>query len=141
MEDYKVIKIDEITRIVSLEPPFPPVKVTGLEKLVQMVYLAIMNSPGRSALAPGDGGGLVDMIGQWNIDSVDISEVLAEISERIEKIKDEILEYQTNLELEDPSERLQDIVALTIEQGTNIDQVVVKFRLVSEAGEIANFGI
>jgi hypothetical protein len=141
MEDYKVIKIDPITRIVTLEPSIPPVKITGLEKLVQLTYLAIMNSPGRNVLNPEDGGGLVDMIGQYNLDSVDISEVLSEVTQRIEKIKEEILEYQTNLEVEDPSERLQEFTALTVEQGTNIDTIVVKFRLISEAGEIANFGI
>ena len=139
--DYKVIKIDPETRVVTLDPPVVPKYVTGLEKLVQIVYLALMNTPGRSAMYPDQGSGLKELIGQSNTSADDPSEILGIVSERVEKIKEEILENQNSLENEDPSERLVDFTALNVEQGANIDQVVVKFRLVSEAGDEANFAI
>lgn len=141
MAEYRVIKIDPITRVITLDPTLNPEIITGLEKLVQITYLALLNSPGRSAMYPEGGGALKDLIGQYNISSIDPTEALGEISERIEKIKEEILENQNTLENQDPSERLADFAALNIEQGTNIDQVVVKFRLISEAGDVANFAI
>ena len=141
MNDYKVISIDPVTREVTIKPPATPTKVSGLEKLVQVVVLALINRPGRSAMYPTSGAGMHDFIGQYNMAVNDPSETLGAVMERVEKIKEEILEYQNSLTNEDPSERLKDFTALSVEQGTQIDQVVVKFRLVSEAGDVANFAI
>ena len=141
MNDYKIISIDPITRVVSINPPAVPTKITGLEKLVQVVVLALLNRPGRSAMYPNTGAGMLDFIGQYNMAVNDPSETLGAVMERVEKIKEEILEFQNALTNEDPSERLKDFTALSVEQGTQIDQVVVKFRLVSEAGDVANFAI
>jgi len=141
MAEYKIINIDPITRVVTLIPPIYPEKISGLEKLVQIVVMALLNSPGRSAMYPEQGAGLKDFIGQYNISITDPSEMLGEIAEKIEKIKEEILDNQNSLENDAPSERLADFIALSVDQGANIDQVVVKFRVISEAGDEANFAI
>lgn len=137
MEDYKIYTADKITGRITMIPPSPPKKVSGLEKLVQIVLMGIYNNPGRSAMHPEQGSGIASLINS-NISVEDPMEVLAAISERIEKIKDEILENQGELENEDPSERLRDLIVRNVETGVNIDEVIVKFKVVSEAGDEAN---
>lgn len=141
MDDIKVINIDPVTRVVTLGMSSPPEKVSGLMKLVQVVVLALLNSPGRSGMYPHDGSGIPSMIGQFNLSASDSTQALAEISEKVEKVKDEIIAHQAPLVFEDQSERLVDFSAVSVEQGTNIDTAVVKFKVISEGGDVANFAI
>lgn len=138
MDDYQVIAIDSVTRKVSLAPPMPPKKIEGLTKLVQIVYLALLTNPGRNTLYPARGSGLLSLIGS-NLDLTDETEIIADVSERLEKIKIEIIEAQSSLENETNSERIRDIIILRVEAGAQIDEIEVVFRLISEAGEVAQF--
>lgn len=133
MDDLKVYTVDPDGRI-KLALPMPPVKVSGKEKLVQIVVLALLNDPGRNAFYPEDGSGLPSMIGS-NVSVDDPTETLAEVSEKVDKIKDEILDAQTGLSNEEPSELLRDLIVLNVETGVNIDEVLLKLRIVSEAGD------
>lgn len=141
MDDLKVINVDPITRVVTLAIPNPPEYVSGLMKLVQIVVLALLNSPASNATYYEDGSGLPQLIGQYNMSSSDPSDILSDISERVEKVKEEIISHQTSLTGEDPSERLTDFSAVNIEQGVNIDSAVVEFRVISEGGDVAYFAI
>ena len=134
MEDFKVFSVDPETNRVTLTPPLDPVRVSGKHKLIQIVLLALLTDPGRNVSYPARGSGIPSLIGS-NIDPEDPTEVLGDISERLEKIKDEIIDSQSALKNETPSERLQDLLVLNVDVGTQIDEVVVKFRIVSEAGD------
>ncbi len=133
MDDFKVVQIDEITRKVTISAGFTPKKVAGVDKLIQIVVLAILNDPGRNAFYPEQGSGIPSLIGT-NINPNDPTEALADVSERIEKIRDEILENQNGLENEELTERLSDLQVLSVETGVQIDEVIVKLKLTSEAG-------
>jgi len=137
MDDFKVYTRDPITGQVTLEVPNPPQKISGLDKLVQVVILALLNDPGRSAFYPTNGSGIPSLVGS-NISSEDQTEVLAEISSKVDKIEEEILDSQSDLENEDPSERLREIIVLNAETGVNIDEVLLELRVVSESGEEIN---
>ena len=134
--DYKVITRDAITGEISFVPPFPPQRVEGIEKLIQIVVLAMFNSPGRSVQFPSQGGGFPALIGLSNISSSDPTEAIAEVTERIEKIKEEIIANQSSLEDENSSSKLSDILVLNVETGINIDSVIVTLRLISEGGDL-----
>lgn len=134
MDDFKIIRIDSRTRRVTINPSMPPRKVTGLEKLIQVVVLALLNDVGRNVFDPDQGSGLPSLIGS-NINPNDPTEALADVTERIEKIREEIIENQNNLENEDSTERLADLQILSVDTGVNIDEIIVKLRLVSEAGD------
>ena len=140
MDDFRVYTVDETTGRIILSLPTLPQTVSGMEKLLQIVILALLNDPGRSAFYPEDGSGMPSLINS-NIDPDDPTEILAEVSERVEKIKEEILESQGELENEDPSERLSDLLVLNVETGVNIDEVLLKLRLVSETGDEASLVI
>lgn len=134
MDDLKLFTRDEDTGALSLTPPSPPQKVSGLDKLVQAVFLAILNDPGRNVFTPQEGSGLPSLIGS-NISVEDSSEVIAEVSEKIDKIEEELLDAQTGLENEEPSERLRELSVISVESGINIDEILLKFKIVSEAGD------
>lgn len=133
MKEFQVIYTDPATRRVTIKPPMPPRIITGIDKLIQIVVLALFNDPGRNVFDPGQGSGLLALIGA-NMNPNDPTEVIALVTERIEKIKEEILENQNSIINEDPTERLSDIQVLSVETGTQIDEVAVKLRLISEAG-------
>lgn len=133
MEDFKVFTVEENNKVV-LKPPLLPEKVSGKDKLIQIVLLALLTNPGRNVNYPERGSGLPSLIGS-NIDPNDPTEVLSDVSERIEKIRDEIIDAQSALINETPSERLQDLVLVNVDIGDSIDEVMVKLRVVSEAGD------
>lgn len=134
MNDYKVIRIDERTRKVTINPPFPPKKISGIDKLIQTVVLAIFNTPGRDVFNPERGSGLPDLIGT-NFNPNDPQEATAEVTERIEKIREEIIEDQNALTEESPSELLADLQVLSVDTGINIDSLEVELRLISQSGQ------
>ena len=133
--DYKIVQRDPTTGVVTIDPPFPPQRIEGIDKLVQIVVLAIFNTPGRSAQFPSQGGGFPALLGT-NINLNDPTESIAAVTERIEKIRDEIIANQSSLENESPSERLSDLLVLNVDTGVNIDSVEVKLRLISEGGDL-----
>ena len=140
MDDFKVFTRDETTGQITLTPPSPPQRASGFDKLIQIVFLALLNDPGRNVFHPDDGSGFPSMVGS-NIDPDDPMETLAEASERVEKIKEEIIEGQSVLENEDPSELLKDLSVLSAETGINIDRVLLKLRLVSEADDETDLSV
>ncbi len=140
MDDFKMFTRDEFTGQLSLTLPVPPEKASGMDKLIQVVYFAILNDPGRSAFNPQDGSGLQSLLGS-NISSDDSTEVLAEVSEKIDKIEEEILEAQIELEDEDPSARLRELIVVNIDTGVNIDEILLKLKVISEAGDESNIVI
>lgn len=98
----------------------PPVMLTGIDKLVQMVALVLLTNPGRSISSPGKGGGIRSLIGT-NIDPEAPEELFADIRLMIERTKDYIIQSQANT-TRDASERLKDLTLVDIVLKDDSDQ-------------------
>lgn len=128
--DIQFIDVDPITRLVKFI--IKPKKVTGISKLIQIVIFSLLNVPGRDILDPDKGGGLPSLIGS-NMDANDTTEIFADIVQRVKKSQSEITAAQVGLN-EDPEEKLQELQIVKIEQGTNVDEIFVRIRIINEAG-------
>jgi hypothetical protein len=129
--DISLLKIDESTRAVSLE--LSSKVVTGLTKLVQVVVLSLLNSPGRDILDPDRGSGIPDMVGM-NYDPLDLSEVVSDLTSRIRKSETEILADQVGLNAP-ASEKLRELKIVSVGPGTALDEVVARIRVINELGQ------
>jgi hypothetical protein len=132
--DIQVIDVDPITRRVVFG--VKPKRITGVSKLIQIVVLSLMTVPGRDVLDPEKGGGLPAMIGM-NIDPNDSTEVFAEIAQRVKKSQAEIVAAQIGLD-EDPEAKLQDLQIVSIQKGETPDEVLVRIRVINEAGRASD---
>ena len=110
--DFAVTKTDEYGRMTFDFSSKTPVKLEGIQKLVQMVLLKILKSPGQDIMSPDTGGGILTIL-QGNVNE-NTSEVLAELSPAIKKVEQEIIEEQSGQELPD-SEKLQRLNPASIE--------------------------
>lgn len=135
--DLKVVHVDPITKVVSIKPSSKI--VTGVDWLIQIVVLSILNDPGRAVLDPGDGGGLPELIGS-NLSVADPEELYTEVQLRINKSASEIISQQIGLSLS-PEERLRSLAILSIEKGAQADEVIIKLRLVNEAGRVIDLAV
>jgi hypothetical protein len=132
--DIKVLSRDAVTgRLTFLLSSMP---VTGMDLLVQIVVLSLLNTPGQDVLTPNDGGGIPEMIG-LNIDATDSTEVIAEVSRRTKKTQTEVINAQAGLNILD-EERLKAINVVGIKQGDAIDEVLVVIRIINAAGRITD---
>lgn len=148
--DFRVIVKDHRTNEVTLDPvltpegtevPRLPGKIFGTTELFQIVYLSLMNNPGRNIQYPTMGSGLPGMIGQYNISASSTSEIFAVLVGRIEKVKVEILENQASLRNAPRSSLLSDLFVLGVESGDTIDTVRIRFRMISQDGTVEDFVI
>ncbi len=78
MSDIKIVYRNKVTGILTIGMPRHAEFVTGVSKLVQIVVLELLTSPGRDIIDPNDGGNLRSLIGS-NINYDDESEVFTEI--------------------------------------------------------------
>lgn len=134
MDDIKIVHRDPTTGRLTIGVKVPPVLATGTEKLVQNFVLMLMNSPGRDVEDPKDGGALPSLIGQLNVDPDDPAAVMADVNLALDRVKRQIIKYQTDMAYDDPTSKLRDVQVTGIAQGISIDSLDLKIRLVSEAG-------
>ena len=133
--DFSVIKTDEYGRITFDYSSVTPTKLEGVQKLVQMVVLKLLKSPGRDIMSPDTGAGILTVL-QGNI-SNDTSEVLSQLSPLIKKIEEEIIEEQTNRELPD-SEKLQKLNPVGIEADeSDFTSYVLTIEIINEEEDLA----
>jgi len=133
-QDIKIVEVDQTTGLVSFKVSSQP--VTGMDLLIQLVILSLLNIPGHDVLDLDDGGGIPEMVGM-NIDASDSTEVVAEASRRIKKTQVEIVNAQAGLNI-DAEQKLREIYINGISQGNTIDEVLIKIRIVNEAGRITD---
>ena len=129
--DISLLKIDESTRRVTLQVGSKA--VTGLTKLLQIVVLSLLNNPGRDILDPDRGAGIRDMIGM-NFDPTDLTEILAELTQRIRKSEKEILADQVGLNVIS-SEKLREIKIISVSPGDALDEIAARIRIINELGQ------
>jgi hypothetical protein len=102
--DLKVLIADPATGALTLGLPRPPQYVSGIDKLVQIVVLELLNNGGRSIFQPGGGGGLRAILGT-NVDYDDVSELFSDVQVTISRVEENIKQAQVNTQ-RPPSERL-----------------------------------
>jgi hypothetical protein len=129
--DFSILHIDATSGRVSLRLSHKTVK--GLQKLVQMVILGLLNTPGKDILDPEEGGGIPELVG-FGFDVSDLTEVVTEVTRRVRKVETEIINNQIGLEI-DPTERLEEIQILRIGAGEALDEVDVRIRVENELGQ------
>jgi hypothetical protein len=132
--DIQVISVDPVTNRVSIG--LVPRVVTGYQKLIQIVVLSLLNSPGKSILNPADGSGLLALLGA-NVDSGDETLILAEANRAVKKTEEEIINYQSGLGVPD-DEALDELEITNLSAGTGIDEVLLTVRVVNQAGRTSN---
>lgn len=135
MTDVKLIKVDPVTGIVSFDMSSKTIE--GIDELVQVVVLSLMNTPGKDVLHANKGGGIPSLIG-YNISNE--NELFGEIAERISKSEREILEDQIGLDL-DAEAKLKSINVKSISRGEDEDTILVTLQIVNELGRIAEVTI
>lgn len=135
--DIAVIKVDPTTGLVSFK--LQSKKLTGIDKLVQCVVLALLETPGQDVLDPDRGGGMGTLVGT-NFDLSDPSEILGEVAHRVRKVEKEIIESQMGLD-EDPTEKLLEVQIMKLMQGENLDEVFVRLRIINEVGQISDLAV
>lgn len=135
--DIQVIDVDPVTRKVFFK--IYTKKVTGIYKLIQIVVLSLLNVPGRDVLDPEKGGGLPSLVGS-NIDPNDSTELYADIAQRVAKTESEIINDQIGIP-DDPSEKLKELRLIEIKQGENIDEVLLRLRIINQEGRTSDITV
>jgi hypothetical protein len=130
MSDVKVIQVDPETKKVSLV--LTSTKVTGVDKLIQLVILSLLTSPGSSLLEEDSGGGMEDLVG-YNIGENDVSELQAEISRKVSRTQREIVKSQVGLNIS-AEEKLRKIDVVHVKPGADLSSVDVRIRIENEVG-------
>lgn len=129
--DVQVVQIDPTTHKVSFG--FSPVPVSGITKLAQIVVLSLMTVPGKDVLDPDLGGGIPELVGR-NLDPDDTTEIFAAVAQCVKKTQREILISQIG-STAPPEERLRDIEIVSVTPGEQADEILVKLRVITEAGK------
>ena len=135
MADLKLIEIDPVTRIVSLKAS--TAVVSGIDELIQVVVLSLLNVPGKDVLHPNKGGGIPSLIG-YNISNE--TELFAEIAEKVSKTESEVLSDQIGLDLSAEA-KLKEINIKDISQGEDEDTVLIRLQIINELGRVAEVTI
>jgi hypothetical protein len=126
--DLQIIQVDEVTGVVTLGIPRVPRKITGLDKLTQVVALAILRNPGQDVLNPEEGTGFRDLIGQYNFTSVE--ELSAIISQRVSFVESSILASQPADA--DPNEKLSRMTVQDVAYDEAARGLYVRIRIINE---------
>jgi len=135
MSDIQQIYVDPITRKVIFKTVARV--ITGIDELIQVVVLSLINSPGKDPLDYERGGGLSELIG-YNI--TDMAELYAEVARRVTISEREIIERQagTNIEAE---AKLKNLTLLEVTEGDTIDEIFVRLEIINELGRTAKIEV
>jgi hypothetical protein len=132
--DIQVVTADPVTGLITFG--IKPRIVAGMAKLIQIVVLALLNTPGKDILNPAGGGGLLSIVGT-NIESTDSTQILAELNRSVKKVQTEVINNQSGLDL--PAEELlKELQILSLTKGQTDDEVLLKIRLINQAGRISD---
>jgi len=93
--DIKVVHKDPNTGVLSIGIADPPEFVSGIDKLVQIVAIELMTSPGRNISNPSAGGNIRSLVGS-NVAFDDIGEIFAEIRMMVSSSEKNIVDFQGN---------------------------------------------
>lgn len=130
--DFPLITFNKDTGIAELGMPANPRPYRGIDKLVQIVVIAIFKNQQQDVFSPVEGSGLRALIGQFNY--ADPEEVQVEVLTRLKKVQDEIVQNQANTNYPS-SEKLKELKVLKIVTDPISANTAVNIRVISEAGQ------
>lgn len=129
MSDVRVVQRAPITGVLSIGFSRPPQYVSGIEKLVQIVTIELLTSPGRDINDPDAGGNLRSLIGA-NVSFDEEAEVFAEIRLMIKAAESNIKQRQQNTN-RPSSEQLSRLDIIDVVPDEENAQLEVMLRVVS----------
>ena len=133
--DLKILVKDPVTGALQLGLQRPPAYVTGLDKLVQIVALEMLNNGQRSIFNPNRGGGLRILIGT-NVDYDDPGELFADVRLIVSRVEQSIKQGQVNTK-RPPSERLASLQVADLQADETTLSVSVILAVVNEEQQVA----
>ena len=114
-----------------------PKKLTGIDKLVQIVALSFLRNPGKSVLAPNEGSGLRAEIGQFNFSSGDGTEIKSLAVQRTRAVEQEVIGRQSPT-TGTPEDRLSKITVLDFAYDSSSSSAALRVKIYNEAGNSAD---
>ena len=138
MATLKILVADPASGALSLGLTSPPQYVSGIDLLVQIVALELLNNGGRAIMDPNKSGGLRSLLGS-NIDPNDPSEIFADVSLIVSRVATQIKASQTSTGRL-PSERLSDLQLVDISTPT-ADSAYVYIGVINEEEQVAQAAV
>ena len=135
MADLKALIADPVTGRLRPGIPRPPQTVEGIDLLVQIVVLLILNNGGRSIVAPDRAGGVRLLIGA-NYDPSDPAELFADIGLMISQVEQRIKSEQSTTQ-RPPSERLLSLNLIDLIADEDRLEVDVIIQVINEEQQTA----
>lgn len=130
--DFPLINFDPTTGIATVGIPTVPRRLTGINKLVQVVVIAVLKNGGQAVIDPEQGSGLRAMIGYFNYTTP--TEVQVEVLKRIKLIEQQIISNQANFSLQS-SEKLTSLKVLQVATDPVTGATAVKIKVNNQAGQ------
>ncbi|KKN70456.1 hypothetical protein LCGC14_0430340 [marine sediment metagenome] len=110
-----------------------PLAAKGMDKLIQIVTMSLLTSPGRDVFNPSGGAGLREILPRGANQTTEVG-VLSDVSIALIKVEDDIRSAQ-NEEEEDPGARLASLALVSVQFDLPNSKWEVVVRLTSESGE------
>lgn len=130
--DFPLISFDPDTGIAYVGIPQVPRNLRGIDKVVQIVCIAILKNRGQDVFDTEAGTGLRAMIGQFNYS--DPNEIKIEVIQRISQIEKQIINNQTGFNLPS-SEKLSKLTVLSVVSDAVTGNTAVQVKVTNEAGQ------
>lgn len=130
--DFPLVTFDPITGMAMIGVPTVPRRVVGINKLVQIVVIAILKNGGQAVIDPDQGSGLRAMIGQFNY--TEPTAIQVEVLKRIQLIEKQIIANQANFTLPS-SEKLVSLKILQVATDPATGATAVKIKVNNQAGQ------
>ena len=130
--DFPLITYDPETGLATVGIPTNPRVTRGVDKLSQIVCLAVLKNGGQDVFTPGEGSGLRALIGQYN--HYDPSEIQAEVIRRVKLIEQQIIANQLGYSLP-ATEKLVKLRVLSVVVDSVTWNTAVRIQIINEAGQ------
>lgn len=133
MPDIRIIQFDPVTGLASLGLGNNPQEITGIDLLAQIVAISYLKNPGQDVIAPVEGSGIRQDIGQTSVTTPDQATML--VMQRTKTVENEVLTRQAAAGVVDPTEKLKSLTVLDIASNLQEAQVVASIKIVNEVGD------
>jgi len=130
--DFPLIIFDQNTGIASVGIPASPRPLKGVQKLVQIVCIAVLKNSGQDVFNPPEGSGLRSLIGQFNYS--DPGEIKLEVIRRVGLIEKQIIANQSGFVLP-ATEKLAKLTVLSVIYDSVTANTAVRLQVINEAGQ------
>jgi len=130
--DFPLITFNKDTGFAEVGIPTAPRALRGINKLVQLVVVALLKNGGQDVFSPEEGSGLRAMIGQFNY--ANPSEIKVEVVQRVKLIEQQIVANQVNFTVP-AAEKLKQLKVLDLVSDPVTGATAVRVQIYNEAGQ------